>query len=74
MGKWSEDARKLRKGKKKGDNGRRSKFSPGTCESIVERIFIDEIPDEDDTDDSEEEDCDDVVIIEDAEDVHNESG
>ncbi|KAL3348371.1 hypothetical protein AABB24_021834 [Solanum stoloniferum] len=73
MGKWSEDARKLRKGKKKVDNGRRSKFSPGTCESIMKRIFVEEIPDDDDTDDSED-DSDDVVIIEEEEGVNNESG
>ncbi|WMV10636.1 hypothetical protein MTR67_004021 [Solanum verrucosum] len=73
MGKWSEDARKLRKGKKKVDNGRRSKFSPGTCESIMERNFVEEIPDDDDTDDSED-DSDDVVIIEEEEGVNNESG
>uniref|UniRef100_M1A8T5 Surface protein SdrI from Staphylococcus saprophyticus n=1 Tax=Solanum tuberosum TaxID=4113 RepID=M1A8T5_SOLTU len=73
MGKWSEDARKLRKGKKKVDNGRRSKFSPGTCESIMERIFVEEIPDDDVTDDSED-DSDDVDIIEEEEGVNNESG
>ncbi|XP_049401376.1 SNF2 domain-containing protein CLASSY 3-like [Solanum stenotomum] len=55
----SEDARKLRKGKKKVDNGRRSKFSPGTCESIMERIFVEEIPDDDVTDDSEDDSDDD---------------
>ncbi|WMV10637.1 hypothetical protein MTR67_004022 [Solanum verrucosum] len=82
MGKWSEDARKLRKGKKKVDNG---KFSPGTCESIMERIFVEEIPDDDVMDDSEddsddddtddsEDDSDDVVIIEEEEGVNNESG
>ncbi|XP_049346028.1 SNF2 domain-containing protein CLASSY 4-like [Solanum verrucosum] len=71
----SEDARKLRKGKKKVDNG---KFSPGTCESIMERIFVEEIPDDDVMDDSEddsddddtddsEDDSDDVVIIEEEE-------
>ncbi|KAH0733103.1 hypothetical protein KY285_003902 [Solanum tuberosum] len=69
MGKWSEDARKLRKGKKKVDNGRKSKFSPGTCESIMERIFVEEIPNDDSEDDS-----DDVVIIEEEEGVNNESG
>ncbi|KAH0728721.1 hypothetical protein KY284_004586 [Solanum tuberosum] len=73
MGKWSEDARKLRKGKKKVDNGRRSKFSPGTCESIMERIFVEEIPDDDVTDYSED-DSDDVDIIEEEEGVNNESG
>ncbi|KAH0728720.1 hypothetical protein KY284_004585 [Solanum tuberosum] len=69
MGKWSEDARKLRKGKKKVDNGRKSKFSPGTCESIMERIFVEEIPNDDSEDDS-----DDVVIIEEEGGVNNESG
>ncbi|KAH0784348.1 hypothetical protein KY290_003946 [Solanum tuberosum] len=73
MGKWSEDARKLRKGKKKVDNGRRRKFNPGTCESIMERIFVEEIPDDDVTDDSED-DADDVDIIEEEEGVNNESG
>ncbi|XP_015085900.1 SNF2 domain-containing protein CLASSY 4-like [Solanum pennellii] len=73
MGKWSEDARKLRKGKKKVDNGRRSKFSPGTCESIMKRPYVEEILDEDDSEDDSDDDTDDdsddddVVIIEEEE-------
>ena len=44
------------------NNVRRSKFSPGTCESIIDRIFVEGIPD-DDTDDSEENDSHDVVFL-----------
>lgn len=68
MGKWSEDGsmvRSLDKGKKKVDSVKR-KFSPGTCDYITKRPFIEEISDsdDDDNDDSEEEESDpDVVII-----------
>nr|XP_010319906.1 SNF2 domain-containing protein CLASSY 4-like [Solanum lycopersicum] len=45
-----------------GNNGRR-KFSPGTCESITKRPFIEEMSD----DDSEEESDPDFVIVEEEE-------
>ncbi|PHT59955.1 hypothetical protein CQW23_02318 [Capsicum baccatum] len=48
--------RSLEKGKKKMDNGKR-KFSPGTCEFITKRPFIEEISDsDDDTDDDDDDD------------------
>ncbi|XP_055815128.1 SNF2 domain-containing protein CLASSY 4-like [Solanum dulcamara] len=82
MGKWSEDGsvlRNLEKGKKKVDNGR-SRFSPGTCESITKQPFVEEISDDDgdddSSDDSEEEECDpdDVVFIGEEEAVNSSVG
>ncbi|CAN4080798.1 unnamed protein product [Withania somnifera] len=74
--KKGKSVRNSDKGKQKLDNGR-MKFSPGTCESITKRPFIEKISSSDDDDSSsqEEEESDpDVVVIEEDEAAVNTTG
>ncbi|OIS99802.1 PREDICTED: SNF2 domain-containing protein CLASSY 4 [Nicotiana attenuata] len=68
IGKWSEDesmVRSLDKGKKRMDNGNRM-LSPGTCESMTKRTFVQVISDDEEDseeEEEEEEDSDPDVVV-----------